>query len=79
MLLILLQRAKQLTAEKEAGNAAFRAGRLQEAYDTYTKALAIDPLNSSTNSKLFCNRATVSAKVSFVLNRLFWHYLVQQN
>lgn len=59
-----LKRSKQLTTEKEAGNAAFRAGRLQEAYDMYSKALAIDPLNISTNSKLFCNRATVSAKLN---------------
>ena len=59
-----LQRAKQLTTQKEAGNAAFRAGRLQEAYDLYSKALQIDPHNNSTNSKLFCNRATVGSKVS---------------
>ncbi|XP_076445669.1 dnaJ homolog subfamily C member 7-like [Babylonia areolata] len=58
-----LKRAKQLTTEKEAGNAAFRGGRLQEAYDLYNKALQIDPLNKSTNSKLFCNRATVGAKL----------------
>jgi len=60
----LLQRAKQLTTQKEAGNAAFRAGRLQEAYDLYSKALQIDPHNNSTNSKLYCNRATVGSKVS---------------
>ncbi|KAK7112781.1 dnaJ homolog subfamily C member 7-like [Littorina saxatilis] len=59
-----LKRAKQLTQQKEAGNSAFRAGRLQEAYDLYTKALDIDAHNISTNSKLYCNRATVSSKLN---------------
>ncbi|PVD39415.1 hypothetical protein C0Q70_02045 [Pomacea canaliculata] len=61
-----LRRAKQLTTQKEAGNGAFRGGKFQDAYDLYTQALQIDPHNRSTNSKLYNNRATVSAK----LNRL---------
>ena len=63
VIFFVFQRAKQLTAEKEAGNAAFRSGHLQEAFDLYSKALEIDPRNVSTNSKLYCNRATVGAKV----------------
>jgi len=62
-LLLFLQMAKSLSQKKEAGNQAFRVGKLQLAYDTYTEALAIDPLNVFTNSKLYCNRATVLLKV----------------
>lgn len=65
-LFLELQRAKQLTTQKEAGNGAFRGGKFQDAYDLYTQALQIDPHNRSTNSKLYNNRATVSAKVGGV-------------
>ncbi|KAF9585307.1 hypothetical protein BGW38_002946 [Lunasporangiospora selenospora] len=60
----LMKLAKTLESQKTAGNDAFKAGRLQEAYDLYTSALAIDPSNEGTNSKLFSNRATVLAKLS---------------
>jgi len=53
---------------KEQGNAAFRSGRLQEAYDLYTQALNIDPNNVYTNSKLYANRATVCSKVGVVFS-----------
>ena len=58
-----LQKAKNLEATKEEGNKAFRAGDYQEALRLYTKALEIDLLNKSTNSKLYCNRATVNFKL----------------
>jgi len=57
------KRAKLLKTKKEAGNEAFKTGRLQEAYNIYTEALAIDSKNSATNSKLYCNRATVCSKI----------------
>ncbi|KAK6166594.1 hypothetical protein SNE40_023249 [Patella caerulea] len=57
------KKAKQLTSKKEEGNDAFRSGKYQDAHDLYSEALSIDPFNKSTNSKLFCNRATVSAKL----------------
>ncbi|KAF9114768.1 hypothetical protein BGX27_009889 [Mortierella sp. AM989] len=60
---VLMKKAKNLEAQKTAGNDAFKAGKLQEAYDLYTVSLAIDPENESTNSKLFSNRATVLAKL----------------
>jgi len=59
-----LQKAKQLKAKKEEGNEAFKAGRLQEAYNTYTEALALDPNNILTNAKLYFNRATVCSKIN---------------
>ena len=59
-----LQKAKALVAKKEEGNAAFKSGKAQDAYDLYTEALAIDPNNIFTNSKLYFNRATVCSKVS---------------
>ncbi|KAG0024098.1 hypothetical protein BGZ81_007828 [Podila clonocystis] len=59
----LMKKAKNLEAQKTAGNDAFKAGKLQEAYDLYTSALALDPENESTNSKLYSNRATVLAKL----------------
>ncbi|KAF9943935.1 hypothetical protein BGZ70_005236, partial [Mortierella alpina] len=61
---VLMKKAKNLEAQKTAGNDAFKAGKLQEAYDLYTAALALDPENESTNSKLYSNRATVLAKLA---------------
>jgi DnaJ family protein C protein 7 len=48
---------------KEAGNAAFKVGRCQEAIDAYTQALELDPSNNAVNAKLYSNRATASAKL----------------
>jgi len=60
---LIVQSAKQLIQKKEEGNAAFKAGRTEEAYKLYSEALAIDPNNIFTNSKLYFNRATVCSKV----------------
>ncbi|KAL4217288.1 DnaJ subfamily C member 7 [Mactra antiquata] len=57
------RKAKQLIAKKEEGNKEFRAGKFHEAYNIYTAALLIDPNNKFTNSKLYCNRATVCSKI----------------
>lgn len=57
------RRAKQLIQKKEEGNAAFKAGNAQGAYNLYTEALEIDPNNIFTNSKLYFNRATVCSKM----------------
>ena len=57
--------AKKLSQKKEEGNQAFRVGKLQLACDLYTEALAIDPHNVFTNSKLYGNRAVVLLKVGF--------------
>ena len=58
-----LQKSKLLLAKKEEGNAAFKAGHHQQAYELYTEALAVDPLSMYTNAKLYCNRALVGSKV----------------
>lgn len=58
------KQAKSLKTKKEDGNAAFKKGKLQEALQLYTEALEIDPNNSSTNSKLYFNRATVHARLN---------------
>jgi len=58
-----LQKAKSLKTKKEEGNAAFKAGKLEDAYKLYSEALQIDPFNRSTNAKLYFNRATVAAKL----------------
>lgn len=57
------KKAKQLQNKKEAGNAAFKAGKLQEAIDMYTSALGIDANNKPLNAVLYNNRATVHNKM----------------
>lgn len=57
----IYKRSKQLKQKKEEGNEAFKAGRYQEAYNLYTDALKIDPLNIKTNAKLYFNKAIVSS------------------
>lgn len=67
ILYLFTQRARALKYTKEKGNEAFKSGEHQEAYDLYSQALLIDPLNTSTNAKLHFNRATVSSKVCPIL------------
>eukprot|EP00124_Ichthyophonus_hoferi_P001770 Ihof_evm3s102 gene=Ihof_evmTU3s102 len=60
---VLFKKMKQIESAKEEGNNAFRQGEFQKAYDLYTKALLVDPLNTDTNAKLYNNRATVLLKL----------------
>lgn len=64
----LHQNAKALKAKKEEGNQAFKKCNYEAAYRLYTEALMIDPNNIKTNAKLYCNRATAGAKVSWVFH-----------
>jgi len=57
------KKARQLKLKKEEGNNAFKAGQFDSACNLYSEALAIDPFNRTTNSKLYFNRATVQAKL----------------
>ena len=60
---LALRRSKLLLSKKEEGNVAFRCGQLERALELYSEALAVDPRNTFTNSKLHCNRALVESKV----------------
>merc|ERR1712123_96768 len=48
---------------KDSGNEAFKSGNFENALDNYGKALTVDPMNKSLNSKLYFNRATVHSKL----------------
>ncbi|KAK7531501.1 tetratricopeptide [Phyllosticta citribraziliensis] len=58
-----LRTVQKLDRMKEEGNNAFKAGRYQQAVDTYSKALEVDPANRGTNSKILQNRARCYLKL----------------
>lgn len=58
-----LRMVQKLDKKKEEGNTLFKTGKHQEAYDIYTEALDIDPLNKGTNSKILQNRALCSMRL----------------
>jgi DnaJ homolog subfamily C member 7 len=58
-----LRQVQKLDRMKEEGNGFFKSGRYAQAVDLYTQALAVDPLNKGTNSKLYQNRAVSNLKV----------------
>ncbi|KAL9094556.1 MAG: hypothetical protein Q9165_003115 [Trypethelium subeluteriae] len=58
-----LRMVQKLDRMKEEGNSSFKTGRYQQAVDTYTQALEVDPLNKGTNSKILQNRALCLSKL----------------
>jgi DnaJ family protein C protein 7 len=58
-----LRMVQKLERMKQDGNASFKAGRFQEAVDTYTQALEVDPANKNTNSKILQNRALCNSRL----------------
>ncbi|GAP87757.1 putative small glutamine-rich tetratricopeptide repeat-containing protein A [Rosellinia necatrix] len=58
-----LRTVQKLDRMKEDGNTEYKAGRWQSAFDKYTSALDVDPLNRGTNSKLLQNRALCRLKL----------------
>ncbi|KAI1170723.1 hypothetical protein F4777DRAFT_101130 [Nemania sp. FL0916] len=58
-----LRTVQKLDRMKEEGNADYKAGRWQAAFDKYTSALEVDPMNRGTNSKLLQNRALCRLKL----------------
>jgi len=48
---------KKLEKTKESGNEAFKESKWQEAFESYSESLSLDPKNTSFNSTLYCNRA----------------------
>lgn len=59
----IYKRVKKLEKKKAEGNEAFKYGRSKEAYELYTEALTIDPLNKDYNATLLGNRAAASMKL----------------
>jgi len=57
------KRARQLKSKRDEATEAFKAGRFQEAFDHYTSALSVDSTNKTILAKLYCNRASVLAKM----------------
>lgn len=60
----IYKRAKELKKKKEQGNDLYKNCKFQEAFQLYTEALAVDPLNKRANAKLFFNRATVQHRLA---------------
>ncbi|GAW22230.1 hypothetical protein ANO14919_117660 [Xylariales sp. No.14919] len=58
-----LRTVQKLDRMKEEGNTDYKAGRWQAAFDKYTAALDVDPLNRGINSKLLQNRALCRLKL----------------
>ncbi|KAL1297002.1 hypothetical protein AAFC00_004597 [Neodothiora populina] len=58
-----LRMVQKLNKTKEDGNNKFKTGKYQDAVTTYTDALAIDPTNRGTNSKILQNRALCYTKL----------------
>ncbi|KAI0429687.1 hypothetical protein F5Y09DRAFT_254384 [Xylaria sp. FL1042] len=58
-----LRTVQKLDRMKEEGNAEYKAGHWQAAFDKYTAALDVDPSNRGTNSKLLQNRALCRLKM----------------
>jgi DnaJ family protein C protein 7 len=60
----LLRLVKSLEAKKDEGNAAFKAGKVEEAITLYGEAMAIDETNEPMRITLLSNRAVAYQKVS---------------
>ncbi|KAI1417529.1 hypothetical protein F5Y13DRAFT_59446 [Hypoxylon sp. FL1857] len=58
-----LRTVQKLDRMKEEGNADYKTGRWQAAFDKYSAALEVDPSNRGTNSKLYQNRALCRLKL----------------
>ncbi len=58
-----LRMVQKLERMKQEGNSAFKLGRYQEAINTYSGALEVDPSNKNTNSKILQNRALCNTRL----------------
>nr|CCA17920.1 ion channel putative [Albugo laibachii Nc14] len=59
-----MKKIRKLESSKENANAAFKAGRMNDAIDQYTKCLGIDQQNKAFNAKIYCNRATALSQIN---------------
>lgn len=67
---LMRTKSRTLKEKKEQGNEGFKSGKYQEALAIYTEALAVDPLNTEINSKLYYNRALVNTKLGNLRNAI---------
>eukprot|EP00698_Gefionella_okellyi_P017472 TRINITY_DN5111_c0_g1_i1.p1 TRINITY_DN5111_c0_g1~~TRINITY_DN5111_c0_g1_i1.p1 ORF type:complete len:454 (-),score=93.91 TRINITY_DN5111_c0_g1_i1:371-1732(-) len=58
-----LRKIRDMDAQKNAGNEAFKTGRYQDAIDAYTACAGLDPANATFTSQIFCNRAACFDKL----------------
>jgi len=58
-----LKKVNLFEAKKKEGNELFSSGQYQQALDTYSECLAIDPENDSINSTIYSNRAAAYMKL----------------
>lgn len=58
-----IKRLIKLDRSKEEGNKAFKAGRLKDAIELYTKCLELAPENKAFCSKVHANRAAANMKL----------------
>ena len=59
-----LKRVRTMDSLKASGNAAFKAGKHQEAIEHWTEALKQDSNAKAFNAKLYCNRAAAYSTLS---------------
>lgn len=60
----LLKKVRRLDSLKDAGNDAFKAGRLDEAVEKYSEALTAAEDNDTLRATLLSNRASAHLRVS---------------
>lgn len=53
----LLKKAREVTRQKDAGDAKFKTQNYEDAIAAYTAALEVDAELDGINSKIYCNRA----------------------
>ena len=53
---------KGMEKAKNDGNEFFRVGKCNDAIESYTEALSMDPLNTVFNATIYCNRAAAKMR-----------------
>jgi DnaJ family protein C protein 7 len=61
---------KEIESQKEKANEIFKAGKYQEAIESYTKLLELDPKNNNFNSTIYNNRALCYQKLNLMMDAL---------
>jgi DnaJ family protein C protein 7 len=61
---------KEIESQKEKANEIFKAGKYQEAIESYNKLLELDPKNKSFNSTIYANKALCYQKLNNMMEAL---------